>query len=733
MKDFAMMQYHPDSESLVKIICNRTENTNPLFFRIHVAWYWSQLASMMRCSIDTLDRNEIPINMYAVNLMTSGAGKGLASNFMEDNVVKKFYSNFKNITMPALANKNLAELSLQRAAQNTTSPEQELSLIQYEYEQECGPYLTSFDSGTPAAVKQARNKLLLANVGSLNLCMDEIGSHLAQNIEILDTLLELYDVGKVKAKLVKHTSDNRRHQEIPGRTPANFLGFGTPASLLNGGKIEEDFYALIERGLGRRSLFGYSRTHEKKFNQTAQEIFDAAKNGQVNQFVIDLANRLKSQSDVSNAHRLLSMPENTTLLFIEYRLDCQRRSEELADHDVMRKAELDHRYFKATKLAGAYAFIDGATEITEEYFDYAVKLVEDSGHSFNKILTRDRKHVKLAKYLGSADQPVTQSDLVEDLPYYRGSASSKQELMQLAISWGYQNNISIKRKFEEGIEFVEGEVLQPTDLTKCVLSHSYDLADGYVNEIAQFNRLHELTSLPGRHWCNHHFVNSRRKEDHAIKGFNLLVLDVENSVSLTVAKSVLKDYLALFYTTKRHTDQENRYRIVIPTNYKLELDAPDYKEFMQNVFKWLPFNVDDGTGQRCKKWLSNQVIDPQGEIVENWEYQNINNSGKMLDVLPFIPKTTKNDDFLKVQVTHSGMDNLERWYLANAGDGNRNNMLLRYAMVLVDSNYDYENCLIKIMDLNSKLDKPLSEGEVHKTIMRSVASKVGLPKITSTN
>lgn len=717
MKDFASMKFHPASEELVRIICNRAENTNPIFFRIHVAFYWAQLASMMRANLNTIDRGEIPINLYAINLMTSGAGKGIATHFMEEHVVNQFYHNFTEYTLPALAAKHLPRIALDRASRNQTDPDDELVKLEKEYGAECGPYLTSFDSGTAAAVKQARTKMLLANAGSANLVMDEIGSNIVGNTEIINTFLELYDIGKIKQRLVKHTAENKRHEEIPGRTPANFIGFGTPAALLDGGKIEEALMAFLEVGFGRRCLFGYAPGHEKKaidkpLDEMAKEILDAAKNGQVNQFTNDFSDRLAKLATVSNAHQLIDVPENVALLFIEYRLHCQQRSAELPEHDTLRKAELDHRYFKAMKLAGAYAFIDGQPLLTEDYFDYAVKIVEMSGGAFDQILTRDRKHAKLAKYLGEVRKPVTQSDLVEDLPYYRGSAQQKAEMMQLAIAYGYQNNILIKKTYEEGIEFIQGEALERTNLNEVIVSHSDDIAYRYVNEVAPFEQLHMLTSLAGRHWCAHHLRDGHRCEDNAIPGFNLVVLDVEKSVSLDLAKSLLKDYKALYYTTKRHTPDDQRYRIILPTNYRLKLDAQDYKEFMKNIFSWLPFEVDVSTGQRSRKWLSHN---------DHYEYVD----GDLLDVLPFIPKTSKNERFLEKQLDATGMDNLERWVLGNSGDGNRNNMLLRYAMILVDSGMAVDEIRTKVSELNGKLDKPLPENELDNTVMVTVSKTIG--------
>lgn len=61
----------------------------------------------------------------------------------------------------------------------------------------------SFDSATTPAIKQMRQKLLMANAGSCNLQVDEIGANFTASIEPLTTYLELYDKGLLKDKLVK--------------------------------------------------------------------------------------------------------------------------------------------------------------------------------------------------------------------------------------------------------------------------------------------------------------------------------------------------------------------------------------------------------------------------------------------------------------------------------------------------------------------------------------------------
>ena len=77
-----------------------------------------------------------------------------------------------------------------------------------------GPPIFVFDSGTTPAIKQYRNKLLLAKCGALNFQCDEIGSNLLSNMEVMNSFLELYDQGQIKNKLTKNTADNMRYEEL---------------------------------------------------------------------------------------------------------------------------------------------------------------------------------------------------------------------------------------------------------------------------------------------------------------------------------------------------------------------------------------------------------------------------------------------------------------------------------------------------------------------------------------
>ena len=175
---------------------------------------------------------------------------------------------------------------------------------------------------------------------------------------------------------------------------------------------------------------------------------------------------------------------------------------------------------------------------------------------------------------------------------------------------------------------------------------------------------------------------------------------------------LLKGYKAIYYTTKRHTETENRFRIVLPLNYTLPLDAKDYKELYTNIVNDLPFEVDEQCGTRSKKWLTN----PNAVVEET--------DGELFDILPYIPKTTKNEERVEKFKSQSEMDNLERWVINNTGDGNRNNMLLRFAMILMDAGFNFENIKDKTIALNDKLPDKLSEVELAKSIFHTTAQRL---------
>ena len=121
-----------------------------------------------------------------------------------------------------------------------------------------------------------------------------------------------------------------------------------------------------------------------------------------------------------------------------------------------------------------------------------------------------------------------------------------------------------------------------------ILSHSNHIAYNYTNEKAPWDQLDRMLGLNDYHWCSHHTSDGGRNEAAMMEGFNLLVIDVDGGVKLELVQNLMKEYAFWIHTTKRHTDKEHRFRLIMPLNYILKLNEMDYKEvarFVQSRLK----------------------------------------------------------------------------------------------------------------------------------------------------
>lgn len=725
--DLSNVKDAPVIQEIVDVLCNKTQNTDKGFFKVEVAYFLAKMASCMRASIQTKDRGNVPVNIYALCLGTSGYGKGHSVNIMENDFIRGFKKRFLEETMHDVSEQHLDQIAQERAIRNNTDELTEKDIVTAEYKR-LGAYPFTFDSGTSPAVKQLREKLILANCGAINLQIDEIGSNLIGATEVLNVFLELYDQGIVKQKLTKNTVDNNRSEDRDGKTPTNMLLFGTPVKLLDGGQTEDQFYSFLEVGYARRCLFGIGKVNKKSlYSMSAAEIFQRLTSPVNTNTISKWSKHFSDLADPAKFNWEMCIADATSIKLIEYKTECEKIADALPEHEEIKKAELSHRYFKALKLAGALAFIDESLEVTMEHLLQAIKLVEESGEAFKSILTREKAYMKLAKYIAEASDEVTHADLTEALPFYKSGIAARNEMLNLAIAWGYKNNIIIKKSYVDGIEFLKGETLKVTDLDKMIISASLELAYHYENNLSKWTDLPKLFTCDSLNWCSHWFNGGNdidpstglymghRCNEATLPKFNMVVVDVDGSIKLSTAHELLKDYKFITYTTKRDgLNGLDRFRLIFPINYELKFDVNEYKEFMNNIISWLPFEVDEASNQISKKWLTNKNA------------QVFCNEGELLDALKFIPRTSRNDQYAKEMSKIADLDSLERWFAQRMVQGNRNNLMFKYGMALVDSGLSFTDVETKIKKFNKQIDCGLSEEEIENSILVTIAKKLGV-------
>ena len=724
MFDLNTINHHAAIEELTEVLCSKHQNSDKAFFRIIIAYYLGKIAACMRAHINTRPFGDIPVNVYALVLAPSGYGKNTSVNLIEESIINGFRTSFMNDTMPFFAERNIAAMATDRAVRNQTSQSDELKQLKDEYKK-LGAYTFTFDGGTSPAIKQMRQRLLIANIGSINLQVDEIGTNLVESMEALNVFLELFDKGYTKQKLTKNTDGSSRGEELIGSTPANMLLFGEPYALLDSGAKEDAFFNYLRTGYARRTLFCLGTPTESNAPQlTPTEIYNKLCDPQNDVLINKWSSIFAKCADPSLYNYNIDLPDNVGIDLVEYKMDCEDRANKLKASQTVQKTEISNRYFKALKLAGAFAFIDVSPEITEDHLYQAIKLVEESGAALTKILTRDLPHMKLAEFIVAQPHEVTHAEILEELPFFKG-ASNKKEMISLAKAWGLDHNILITSRFNDDIEFLSGKQLARSNQDKNIISYSFDFAYNYYNDELSWDNLKAIGTMKGNngeilHFCNHHFRCNNNGEGHrcvddVITRVNVIVLDIDDGTPIALAQDILSDYSYVIYTTKRHTEAQNRYRILLPMSHELELDKDDFSQFMNNILTYLPFNCDEMVKDIVHKWETN----PNGTVYTN--------QGEQFDVLPFIPGSRSNDIYNKQFKNKKLADlgALERWFIQKINVGNRNNYMLRYTMALVDSGKSLEEVETMVKAFNKKLTNPLPDDELSTTCLRTAAKKIG--------
>ena len=76
-----------------------------------------------------------------------------------------------------------------------------------------------------------------------------------------------------------------------------------------------------------------------------------------------------------------------------------------------------------------------------------------------------------------------------------------------------------------------------------------------------------------------------------------------------------------------------------------------------------------------------------------------------------------------MQESLNSMDAVERWFAQQMQNGNRNNQMIRFALMLLDSGLDLVTIEEKIMEFNDKLPNPLDKAEIEQTIFKTLRKK----------
>lgn len=697
--------YNPTAERIVSYLRNMNQNTeSDHYFRVLTSFYLAQVASTMRTKVKGVKFKNIPTNCYAILLADSGFGKTKSVNTLERELLGGFRQTFLDTVLPTIVENSIHTQALVKSNKRGTDYDKEVQFFEAEYAS-YGSYVFDFPEGSGPAYRQIRGKCQFAEVGSTNMLIDEIGYNLNKITECLDLHFEAYDMGFIKDKILKASSEHTRATQRTSGVPANFIAYGTPDKVWDGGTSEKDFLDRLANGYSRRCLFALGNT-VKEIKLTAEQIYDSLCAGSFDTEVEDLYDLFTSFADTKYYNKTISLDRDTEILLIHYGLMDLEKAKAMSSFDGTTKAEITHRHFKVIKLAGTYAFIDKSDKVTVQHILQAIRVVEESSKALQESMNRPKTHVRLAQYIATCGEPQTHSDLLEHLPFYPAAKQKQQEMFTLASSWGYKNHHILRSFLKDGIEFFSGETLKKTELSNLIVSYSDHEAYRYQNVSVDWETLQGLCITNGYHFVNHHLDNGHRADDNVLAEFNFIVFDCDGEIKVKEFSYLFEGTKCFLYTTKSHTTESHRFRVVVPLKYHLKLGKQEYKEFINNIYSDMPYQVQDFSGnQRSKKWLANK-----GSVGEL--------EGELFDPVPYLPNTKKNQERLNFTGSLKDLGNIEKFF-ANQWHLGRNNVLMRYACMLADSGSSWEDLEIKVIEFNNSFSDALSIDELNNTIFKT--------------
>ena len=672
-----------------------------------ISYAMAEVASNLRAKMKFYDGSTKPLNFYGYIFAESGTGKDVSLNALNRIFIDSFSEKMRK-GFDLHKKKYWEQREMELVDQDTEDVEglikEEMRLV--------SPFSYRISSGTEAGISKARVTSGYYKIGAINLVIDELGANYPKLREILALMLSSYEDGDTSARMLKTESV----VAVKG-VPSNFLGYSSPALIFDGGATEKALLDDLSQGQARRSFFAYA-TKPDKVKLTAKEMVANSRKKADNNVekMKDMNDYFAKLASPKNMYREIPITEESEIMIAEYQIKCDGIVEATKNIQEQERLELVNRPYKASRLAGVYAFISNSENIEPEHIEQAIYVSELSGISFSKVCNQPPIYERVFNFINGRDK-TSEIDLVKN-NWYKGTATQKRELLSLARAYGFENDHLFKLKEVEGVEFYSFIEVPKTNVDKITISISKDITKGFKKKVVPFEILHEVVCNNGFNYSAGTFKGGHRNRANYEKKQNLVIIDVDENMKLETAKLMFSNHKCMIATTKSHQKEKNdvicdRFRIIFVTDRTIKLESEMYSEFMQNLYDSLGVPADTS----CKD-SSRFYYGAEGEY---W----YSDGEKLLEISDLIPDTSK-DKERKIMLSSSGVgstDGVERFLLEEASKGSRNNTMIRYALLLKDSGYSYEDASKKVLEFNEKLPEGLSIKEVQGTVLKTLKRK----------
>lgn len=128
---------------------------------------------------------------------------------------------------------------------------------------------------------------------------------------------------------------------------------------------------------------------------------------------------------------------------------------------------------------------------------------------------------------------------------------------------------------------------------KVLVSYSNHITENFKAVIVPFEKIKDLVKSKFNYSAGT-FQNGYRNKQNYLNKSNLLILDIDEGVTINEAKKIFEPMMFIIATTKSHQKEKNgivcdRFRVIIPCESEITLNQKDYSRMMEEVYKDYPF------------------------------------------------------------------------------------------------------------------------------------------------
>jgi len=708
---------------------NVPEKMKVVFALSHISNY----ASQFRRNIELWDGTLVPTNSIAFVIAPSGANKDSSNS-----KIKKCFTPGISMLLKTVENAVIEKAIRTAEQQGEDLPANEA--VYRKYMQPVPPVFTSLTTG-PGLVQHINDigslPALSTSVYSGELS-DELASnpHAADNLKIL---AEVYDLGDKEVTYTKGTEF--RSQEVNGQ-PVSALFAGSPGYILYDESTRKRFHITFMSKMARRSWFCYEPEDVSEVDFSGEDDpiqamlkYEAETESFAESAVADIKEAVEDIAKYNIPLLGTSIPVSPEIfeVFAVYK----RYNKEVVAHkgmqDTVYALVRAHLQWKALKLAGAFAVIEGTDEVTLDQYITAIQYAE----MFDQDITTFERDVNKAphEYLSDYLQKSTGVDNKNMINIHeikkRGfsssvSAARLQELVHLCAGYDPDGVYSVAENhtginYERicrteilGISYIEvdnsrineaySRGADKDEITKLKNYVGSSANEGYVYYETDFEELGVL--LEGDYvYSPFRFKDGHRGRDNIISGTKWLVIDVDKTTMSNEDAHFILEGINHHVALTSDASNPMKYRVLVELDSYVELSSIAWKHFYTKIADDLNLVADvlpqsqiffsyagrdvlsctDGTPLSCRDYVMYAKEREQ--------------DGGIVEAIKKLPGTQRNNMLNDPLTTF--------WYAFEAEKGRRSVTLYRAVRHAMDLEADMDYTIDLLQQINGYMSDPL--------------------------